>query len=105
MAAPSLRKRFASEIIARDGGCICHYCGIKLVVRPAVEMPEGIFEEDGELYLEKGYKIGQIDHVIPRSRGGSNKLENLVLCCGPCNVDKRARTPEEWAAAKAVVQS
>jgi 5-methylcytosine-specific restriction endonuclease McrA len=105
MAEPSLLKRFATKIIERDGGCVCRYCGIKLVVRPFIEMPEGIVLEDGYYYLEPGYKVAQIDHVMPRSRGGSNKLDNLVLCCGPCNVDKRARTPDEWAAAKVTVQS
>lgn len=26
-----------------------------------------------------------IDHLVPRSRGGSNSLENLRLTCFPCN--------------------
>ncbi len=26
-----------------------------------------------------------LDHVIPRSRGGSSTWENLVACCHPCN--------------------
>jgi 5-methylcytosine-specific restriction endonuclease McrA len=26
-----------------------------------------------------------LDHLKPRSRGGSNKLENLRLACFPCN--------------------
>ena len=25
------------------------------------------------------------DHVIPRKKGGSDKVKNLVLCCGRCN--------------------
>jgi hypothetical protein len=29
-----------------------------------------------------------IDHVIPRSKGGKNTWENLVTCCGTCNVTK-----------------
>src|SRR5881227_2115454 len=36
-----------------------------------------------------------IDHVIPRSRGGSSGWENLVACCRPCNNRKGDRTPEE----------
>jgi 5-methylcytosine-specific restriction endonuclease McrA len=29
-----------------------------------------------------------LDHVVPRSRGGSSALVNLVLACKPCNRDK-----------------
>jgi 5-methylcytosine-specific restriction endonuclease McrA len=35
------------------------------------------------------------DHVIPLSRGGDNALSNIVPSCGPCNLHKNARTPEE----------
>lgn len=35
------------------------------------------------------------DHVIPRSRGGSDDITNIVVCCAPCNSRKWARTPEE----------
>jgi 5-methylcytosine-specific restriction endonuclease McrA len=36
-----------------------------------------------------------LDHIIPQSRGGDDSWENLVTCCGSCNVKKRNRTPEE----------
>lgn len=36
-----------------------------------------------------------IDHVIPRSRGGTDTWENLVTACIPCNNRKGNRTPEE----------
>jgi len=36
-----------------------------------------------------------IDHVIPRSRGGRDTWENLVIACQRCNVRKGDRTPEE----------
>ena len=29
-----------------------------------------------------------IDHVIPRSRGGKDTWENLVVACSPCNIKK-----------------
>jgi uncharacterized protein YdaU (DUF1376 family) len=41
----------------------------------------------------------QLDHVIPRSRGGLDDPSNLVACCKPCNTSKGSRTPEEWRAA------
>ena len=36
-----------------------------------------------------------IDHVLPRSRGGSNDPMNLVPACRPCNERKADKTPEE----------
>ena len=37
-----------------------------------------------------------VDHVVPRSRGGStNDFGNLVTACRPCNGRKAARTPDE----------
>ncbi|HVK70395.1 MAG TPA: HNH endonuclease [Polyangium sp.] len=36
-----------------------------------------------------------IDHVVPRSRGGGDSWENLVTACRPCNLRKGRRTPEE----------
>lgn len=36
-----------------------------------------------------------IDHVVPRSRGGGDSWENLVTACRPCNLRKAWRTPEE----------
>lgn len=36
------------------------------------------------------------DHVIPRSRGGSNGLDNLRPCCRGCNNKKADQTPFEW---------
>lgn len=36
----------------------------------------------------------QIDHIRPRAWGGSNRVSNLTLACGPCNQAKGA-TPVE----------
>lgn len=38
-----------------------------------------------------------IDHVLPRSRGGSDSWENLVTACRACNLRKGRRTPDEAA--------
>ncbi|WP_372339740.1 RNA-guided endonuclease IscB [Nocardiopsis sp. CC223A] len=37
-----------------------------------------------------------IDHVHPRSRGGSDRVANLVLACVPCNERKADRPVEEF---------
>lgn len=36
-----------------------------------------------------------IDHVLPRSRGGSHTWDNVVACCRRCNVRKGNRLPVE----------
>ena len=58
----SPKKRF--RILKRDG-FKCVYCGKK----------------PGRSYLV-------IDHVIPRSKGGSSEDDNLVSCCQKCNQGK-----------------
>ena len=37
-----------------------------------------------------------LDHVLPRSRGGTDLPDNLVPACWRCNDAKNARTPAEW---------
>jgi 5-methylcytosine-specific restriction endonuclease McrA len=32
-----------------------------------------------------------VDHVVPRSRGGSDTWDNLVTSCAPCNRKKADR--------------
>ncbi len=36
-----------------------------------------------------------VDHVVPRSRGGADSWENLVISCRTCNLRKGRRTPVE----------
>lgn len=36
-----------------------------------------------------------MDHVIPRSRGGTNDFDNCVACCRTCNQKKGAKLPSE----------
>lgn len=40
-------------------------------------------------------ETSSIDHVIPRSRGGKNVWENVVLSCVPCNTKKGNKTLDE----------
>lgn len=38
----------------------------------------------------------QIEHLIPRSRGGSHRASNLVVACEPCNTRKGNQTASEF---------
>lgn len=69
---PRARVRFSRfNIYARDENT-CQYCGRRF--------------RRAELNL---------DHVVPRSRGGSTTWENVVCSCVRCNLRKGGRTPEE----------
>lgn len=50
----------------------CHYCGTAL---------------NGK---------GDIDHIVPISKGGTNWPKNLTLACKTCNLDKHAKSAEEF---------
>jgi 5-methylcytosine-specific restriction endonuclease McrA len=58
-----------------------------------------IFERDSNTCQYCGRRFSKsdltLDHVVPRSRGGRDSWENLVLACVNCNVRKGNRTPEE----------
>jgi 5-methylcytosine-specific restriction endonuclease McrA len=69
---PKGRVRFSRlNIYARDDDT-CQYCGRQL--------------RRSELNL---------DHVVPRSHGGSTSWENIVCSCIECNLRKGGRTPEQ----------
>lgn len=42
-----------------------------------------------------GVRDLNLDHVLPRSRGGRESWENLVVSCRGCNLKKGRRTPDE----------
>ncbi len=37
-----------------------------------------------------------LDHIYPLSRGGRNDLINLQILCATCNLNKNAKTMDEW---------
>lgn len=38
----------------------------------------------------------QVEHIIPKARGGSNRVSNLTIACEPCNTAKRTKTAAEF---------
>jgi len=59
----------------------------------------GIWERDGGVCQYTGRKLnpgeGNIDHIVPRSRGGKSTWENCVLAHKDVNSRKANRLPEE----------
>ncbi|MGW0904953.1 HNH endonuclease [Streptomyces sp. NPDC002853] len=66
----AVSKRLRYEILRRDNHA-CRYCG---ATAPNVKL--------------------NVDHVIPTSLGGSDKPDNLVTSCSPCNAGKTSSLPD-----------
>ncbi len=68
------------------------------VCRPRLGM-RGIWERDGGVCQYTGRSLapheGNIDHIVPRSRGGATSWENCVLSHRDVNSKKGARLPQE----------
>jgi 5-methylcytosine-specific restriction endonuclease McrA len=93
----------------------CHIETVRFDTQ-AIQNPEitGVEYQQGELagyevreyLLEKWHrrcaycgKTGvplEIEHLTPRSRGGSHRVANLTLACRPCNQQKGNRTAAEF---------
>ncbi len=54
-----------------------------------------VFARDGWVCQYCGTTAENLDHVIPRSRGGLHIWENVVAACRRCNAKKEDRTPGE----------
>lgn len=103
--------------LEKRDGLVCHYCQHPLARFhkrcTAIEYhaefwwtPEGGDQRPGhypvyESFLPAGCKPIELDHKTPRSKGGSNKLDNLVLACPDCNARKSDRySYEEFTEAR-----
>lgn len=77
------KRRAHKKFLWEQQGGRCAYCRDPMTKRPkniARQIPSSV----------------TIDHLIPKSRGGTNGLANLVLCCASCNMLKGNRMPIEF---------
>lgn len=70
-----------SFAVYRRDGWKCAYCGRFMPPHPCSGTHGAI----------------SVDHKQPRSRGGTDDLDNLVTACKHCNTQKRDKTAEEYA--------
>ena len=70
----STRKLVALE--KRDGPC-CHWCGV-VTHTEREPLPSGINKRH----------MRTVEHLVSRSKGGSNVLDNLVIACYRCNTSR-----------------
>jgi len=46
--------------------------------------------------IEMHKKQVTFDHIIPRAKGGTSEIHNLMPCCKTCNISKAAMSLEEF---------
>ena len=47
------------------------------------------------------FRVMEVDHILPRSRGGTDHPDNLQVLCSGCNRSKGDKTMAEWRATTA----
>lgn len=56
-------------------------------------------------YCGRGETLFELDHIWPRSRGGTSRVSNLALACHACNAAKGDRTAAEFGCAEVEAQA
>jgi 5-methylcytosine-specific restriction endonuclease McrA len=56
---------------------------------------KAVFMRDDHRCQYCSRRAENLDHVVPRSRGGEHEWENVVACCTRCNTVKRDRLLHE----------
>src|SRR6187551_713608 len=69
---------------------------VRVPYRPHAPLTRrAVFARDGWRCQYCGANAENLDHVVPRSRGGQHTWENVVAACRRCNTKKEDRTPAE----------
>lgn len=88
MGKKTLSRAARRKVYYMDKGC-CHYCGRETVFARVGPGDSSVFDGLGNL-------IASVDHIVPRSKNGSNHPSNLINACGICNGLKGNMMPHEW---------
>lgn len=83
----SLAQAVLPELLQTQCGR-CHWCGIEIWFRQALGHLEEVSTKLTRTALwamGRKFSFATVDHVIPKAVGGTNKIDNLVAACGPCN--------------------
>lgn len=73
---------------------LSYYVKVPYQTRVALNR-RAVFARDGHRCQYCGAAAENIDHVVPRSRGGTHSWENVVAACRRCNTHKEDRLLHE----------
>lgn len=71
-SSATINWRLRATVLIRDN-CLCRMCGASPAKDPAVTL--------------------HVDHIVPWSKGGETREDNLQTLCSVCNIGKSDRTP------------
>lgn len=74
---------------------LVRYVAAKWLYRPAGFTKHGVLARDRKCCAYCDARATTIDHLVPRSRGGTWTWLNTVAACSRCNARKGNRTPAE----------
>ena len=86
----SERRAFAVPSVIR----LTYFVKVPFRARAALSR-RAVFVRDGHRCQYCGANAENIDHIVPRSRGGEHVWENVVAACRRCNSRKENRLPHE----------
>lgn len=88
---------FRSERVTLEAPSVIRLRYYVRVPRRAQVAPnrKSVFLRDGHTCQYCGKPAENVDHVIPRSRGGGHTWDNVVAACRRCNGRKENRAPQE----------
>lgn len=91
ITSPNLKVKIPTILVATNFN--------KIIYKSPKLSAENIRKRDNNICQYTGKKLsfkdGSIDHIIPKSRGGKDTWDNLVLCDKKLNTIKGSKTPDE----------
>lgn len=57
-----------------------------------VSLRQSVLERDNHTCMHCGALATEADHVIPKAKGGEDRMDNLVASCKSCNARRGAKS-------------
>jgi len=93
---PSLEQKVAVQLNEIDH--LHRYFPIETIIVEGYNIRNYLLEKHSRkcFYCDKEVSTFEVEHMIPKAKGGSNRIDNLTLSCHSCNQKKGTLTAEEF---------
>lgn len=87
------------QLFKRDKGK-CFYCGVRVTLKFRRFLSPTCTEYNPQ--KAKELNVASMDHIYPKSRQGDDSIDNRVLCCYKCDVEKGQMSAFDFLAIKSL---